>query len=262
MSIDSPGTATEPVLSEERDGILVITLNRPRARNAVDLALALGVSAALDRLDEDPALRAGVIAGSGPAFCAGMDLKAFARGEIPRPEPRGFAGIVKQPPKKPLIAAVDGPAMGGGFEIVLACDLVVASRNARFGLPEVSRGLTANGGGLFRLQQRIPRAVATEMILTGAPLNAEDALRLGLINRLVEPGAADAAALELAAAVAANGPLATRISKQVMTEAPDWPAHEVFDRQEEIVKHVRESQDAAEGARAFTERRKPVWTGR
>ncbi|MCV7222099.1 crotonase/enoyl-CoA hydratase family protein [Mycolicibacterium elephantis] len=262
MSADRTAPAADPVLVTADDGILIITLNRPESRNAVNLDMAQQISAALDRLDGDPELRVGVITANGPSFCAGMDLKAFARGEVPRPEPRGFAGIVKQPAEKPLIAAVDGPAVGGGFEIVLACDLIVASEAARFGLPEVTRGLTANGGGLVRLPRRIPHHLAMELILTGAPIDAARAAQLGLVNLLTAPGKAGAAARELAAVVAANGPLATRASKRVVTESVDWSEPELFSRQEEIVAPVRASADAAEGARAFAEKRAPVWQAR
>ncbi len=255
-------TDTSPVLTEVvGDGILVVTLNRPDARNAINTEVSALIAAALDRLDDESELRVGVIAGNGPAFCAGMDLKAFARGEEMVFGPRGFAGIVKQPATKPLIAVVDGPAMGGGFEVVLACDLIVASERARFGLPEVKRGLTASGGGLFRLPHRIPYHQAMELILSGEPIEPARALELGLINRLTPAGEALPAALELAAVVAANAPLAAAASKRVVRESVDWPVHEVFDRQEPIVDPVRKSADAAEGAKAFGEKRTPRWVG-
>ncbi len=212
-------------------------------------------------LDTRPDLTAGVIAGTGPAFCAGMDLKGFLRGERPSAGDRGFAGLTRQPPAKPLIAAVEGPALAGGFEIVLACDLVVAGENATFGLPEVRRGLAAAAGGLLRLQQRIPFNLALEWALTGAPVDAATAHRAGLINRLVPAGGAVAAALELAAVIAANAPLSVRASKQVMYASRDWPSDEAFDRQAPITAVASRSADAREGARAFTEKRPPVWRG-
>ncbi|EHI12159.1 crotonase/enoyl-CoA hydratase family protein [Mycolicibacterium thermoresistibile] len=254
--------ATDPVLVSADSHVLTITLNRPDVHNAVNLDMAQRISDALDRLDDDPDLRVGIIAANGRSFCAGMDLKAFARGEVPRPEPRGFAGIVKQPPAKPLVAAVEGAAVGGGFEIVLACDLIVASESARFSLPEVTRGLTPNGGGLLRLPRRIPHHLAMELILTGRPVTAARAAELGLLNRLTPPGSALSTARELAAVIAANGPLAIRAAKRVVEESPDWPRTEMFTRQEDIVAPVRSSADAAEGARAFAEKRMPLWRNR
>jgi enoyl-CoA hydratase/carnithine racemase len=250
------------VLTEERDGVLLVTLNRPEQRNAVNLAVAEGIAAALDRLDADPALRAGVLAGAGRGFCAGMDLKAFVAGERPYAGGRGFAGIVERPAAKPLVAAVEGFAVAGGFEVALACDLIVAARGARFGLPEVKRGLVAAGGGLLRLPRRIPYHLAMELALTGEAIDAERAHAAGLVSRLTEPGGALAAALELAAQIAANGPLAVAASKRIVAEAPGWPAGEEWTRQAEIAGPVRESEDAREGARAFAEKRPPRWRGR
>ena len=196
------------VLTEERDGVLLITLNRPDQRNAVNLAVAEGIAAALDRLDGSPDLRVGVLTGAGKGFCAGMDLKAFVAGERPYVEGRGFAGIVRRPPEKPLIAAVEGFAVAGGFEIALCCDLLVAARGARFGIPEVTRGLVAAGGALLRLPRRIPYHLAMELALTGELVDAERMAEVGRVSRLVEPGEAVTAALELAETIAANGPLA------------------------------------------------------
>lgn len=251
-----------PVLTEERDGVLLITLNRPDQRNAVNLAVAEGIAAALDRLDGSPELRVGVLAGAGKGFCAGMDLKAFVAGERPWVEGRGFAGIVRRPPEKPLIAAVEGFAVAGGFEIALCCDLLVAARGARFGIPEVKRGLVAAGGALLRLPRRIPYHLAMELALTGELVDAERMAEVGLVSRLVEPGGAVAEALSLAAAVAANGPLAVAASKRVMVEAPSWPADALWERQAEIADPVRDSEDAREGAAAFAEKRAAVWRGR
>lgn len=253
--------APTPVVLTERVGpVLVITLNRPQARNAVDRAVAEAVAEAVQLLDSDPQLRVGVLTGAGGYFCAGMDLKAFLRGESPRIEGRGFAGLVEAPPAKPLIAAVDGPALAGGFEIVLAADLVVAAPTATFGLPEVRRGLVAAAGGLTRLPARLPRAVALEMVLTGKTVTAAQLHPLGLVNQLAAEGEVLSAALELAAEIAGNGPLAVQASKRVVDESPGWPHAEMFERTRQIVMPVFDSDDAREGAAAFTERRAPVWT--
>jgi enoyl-CoA hydratase len=253
---------SEPVLAEAAGAVLVVTLNRPEARNAVDRALAEGVAAALDRLEADDGLRAGVLCGAGGTFCAGADLKAMVRGEIGHAAGRGFAGIVERPPAKPLVAAVEGYALAGGFEVALACDLIVAARDARFGLPEVKRGLVAAAGGLLRLPRRIPYHLAMELILTGEPIGAERAATIGIVNRLAEPGGAVAAARELAEAVARNGPLALAASKRIVAEAQDWPATEAWDRQRAISEPVFASDDAREGATAFAEKREPRWRGR
>jgi enoyl-CoA hydratase len=237
---------------------LVVTINRPEARNAVNLAVAEGIAAAMDRLDGDDALRVGVLTGAGGTFCAGMDLKAFVTGERPFVEGRGFAGIVRRPPAKPLIAAVEGWAVAGGFEIALACDLIVAARDARFGIPEVKRSLVAAGGALIRLPRRIPYHLAAELALTGDPIDAERAFAVGLVARLAEPGESVAAARELAATIAANGPLAIAATKRILTadEGDAW------ERQAEITDPVFASEDAREGARAFAEKRSPLWRGR
>lgn len=247
---------------EREDGLLVVTLDRPEARNAVDGVVARGVAAAMDLLDTDDALAVGVLTGAGGTFCAGMDLKAFLRGELPSVPGRGFGGLTQSPPAKPLVAAVEGYALAGGCELVLACDLVVAGEGAVFGLPEVTRGLVAAAGGLLRLPERIPRAVAMEHALTGDPMTAADAHRWGLVNRLVPDGGALDAARELAARVARNGPLAVRSTKRVLVEAPGWPVDEVWERQGAIAQPVFASADAREGAAAFAEKREPRWTGR
>jgi enoyl-CoA hydratase len=259
---DAARSAAAPVLTEERDGVLLVTLNRPEQRNAVNQAVAEGIAAALERLDGDSGLRVGVLAGAGKGFCAGMDLKAFVAGERPHAGDRGFAGIVQRPPAKPLIAAVEGFAVAGGFEISLACDLIVAARGTRFGIPEVKRGLVAAGGALLRLPRRIPYHVAMELALTGDFLDAERAVSLGLVNRLVEPGASVAAALELAGAIAANGPLALAATKRILVESPGWPQDELWRRQGEIAGPVIASEDAREGSVAFAEKRPPRWSGR
>ena len=253
---------SDEVLTEERDGVLVVTLNRPQARNAVNEVLARSVAEAMDRLDEEDSLRAGVLTGAGGTFCAGMDLKAFVRGETPVVEGRGFAGLVERPPAKPLIAAVEGYALAGGFEIVLACDLVVASETASFGIPEVKRSLVAAGGGLLRLPRRIPYHQAMELALLGDHVPAPRMRELGLVNRLVPEGTALDAALELAAGIAANGPLAVLASKRIVAASLDWPEEQAWREQETFAGPVARSEDAREGATAFAEKRPPVWRGR
>ncbi|RBY90437.1 enoyl-CoA hydratase [Blastococcus sp. TBT05-19] len=252
----------QPVLVERRGAVQVVTINRPHAKNALDAAVARDVAAAVDELDASDDLRAGVLTGAGGFFSAGMDLKAFLRGETPAIEGRGLCGITKTPPRKPLIAAVEGGALAGGFELVLACDLVVAGRGARFGVPEVKRSLVAAGGAALLLPQRIPRAVALELLLTGDPIDAERAAAVGLVNQVVEDGTALDAAVSLAGRIAANGPLAVAATKQVVLASPAWSPEEQWDRQDEIVRPVFSSEDAREGSTAFAERRDPVWRGR
>jgi enoyl-CoA hydratase len=252
----------QAVLTERRERVLVITINRPDQRNAVNAAVAHGIAEALDGLDADPELSIGVITGAGKGFCAGMDLKAFVAGERPWAGDRGFAGITQRAAVKPLIAAVEGFAVAGGLEVALACDLIVAARGARLGIPEVKRSLVAAGGGLLRLPRMLPRNIAMEMALTGDPILAERGHDLGLVNRLAEPGAALETALELAAAIAENGPLALAASKRILTESADWPDAEFFARQAEITEPVMASEDAREGATAFAEKRPAVWKGR
>jgi len=246
----------------EHGRVLVLTMDRPEARNAMSSVMAHEIAEALDELDRRDDLSVGVITGAGGTFCAGMDLKGFARGERPVVEGRGFAGLVQRPPAKPLVAAVEGYALAGGFEIVLACDLVVASREATFGLPEVKRGLTAAAGGLLRLQTRVPYHLAMELVLTARMWPATEAAAVHLVNRLADPGHALQEALVLATEVAANAPLALAASKRVLVDSADWPLEEKFARQEAHVDPVRRSADAREGAQAFIEKRPPVWSGR
>jgi enoyl-CoA hydratase len=252
---------TEPVLTEVIDGVGVLTLNRPEAKNAVDLATTEALAAALDDLDTRDDVAVLVLTGAGGTFCAGMDLKAFARGERPRIEGRGFAGLTEAPPAKPLIAAVEGWALAGGCELALSADLIVAARDARFGIPEVKRGLFAAGGGVLRLAKALPYQRAMEMALTGDPMPAEEAHRFGLVNALTEPGGALAGARELAARIAANGPLAVRASKQLIAGSVGWTDRAALDAQAELADRVFGSADALEGARAFAEKRAPVWRG-
>jgi enoyl-CoA hydratase len=252
---------SDPVSTRREGEVLVITIERPEARNAINAAVAEGIGRALDALDGDAELRAGVLTGAGGVFSAGMDLKAFVAGESPHYGDRGFAGIVRRPPEKPLIAAVEGWALAGGFEVALACDLIVASREARFGIPEVKRGLVAAGGGLLRLPSRIPYHLAMELALTGDPIDAERAAAVGLVSRVTAPGGALEEALGLAGRIAANGPLAVVASKRVLVEAPGWAHDELWERQDEIDTPVFRSEDAREGATAFAEKRPPVWRG-
>lgn len=250
------------LLLETRGNVLLMTLNRPQARNAIDFEIATAIAAALDELDGRDDLSLAVLTGAGGNFCSGMDLKGFAEGRRPKIPGRGFAGIVEQPPRKVLIAAVEGYALAGGFEIALSCDLIVAARDAKFGLPEVKRGLVASGGGLLRLPRRMPFHLAMEYSLTGDMLSADLAHQHGLVNRLAEPGQAAELALTLAAAIGANGPLAVAATKQVIVESSDWERDDMFRRQSAIVEPVFASADAKEGAMAFAQKRKPVWTGR
>jgi enoyl-CoA hydratase len=255
-------TQTEsPVLTERRDGVLLITLNRPDARNSVNAALAQGVAAALEDLDASDDVSVGVLTGAGKGFSAGMDLKAFVAGESAWAGDRGFAGIAQRSAKKPLIAAIEGFAVAGGLEIALACDLIVASKGAKLGIPEVKRSLVAAGGALLRLPQRIPAGVAMELALTGDPITAERAYEIGLVNRVAEPGQAVAVAFELAAAIAKNAPLALIASKEVLTKQVDWSSEDFWSKQGEITGPVFTSNDAREGSVAFAEKRDPVWTG-
>ncbi|WP_323011770.1 crotonase/enoyl-CoA hydratase family protein [Castellaniella sp.] len=249
--------------TQRLDGVLVIRLNRPQARNAINLETAQALAAALDELDGDDQLRLGVLTGSGGNFCAGMDLKAFAAtGQRPYVGDRGFAGLCERPPEKPLIAAIEGYALAGGCELALACDLIVASREASFGLPEVKRGLVPGSGGMLRLPSRIPYHIAMEAVLTGDFFTAERLYQLGFVNRLADPGQALDVALQLARTIAANGPLAVRTAKSVIAQSRNWRPDDMFDLQRSRVAHIFTSADAREGATAFAEKRPPVWQGK
>jgi enoyl-CoA hydratase len=252
----------DELIVEQAAGILTITLNRPQVRNAINAASAAAVSAALAELDSNRELSAAVLTGAGGTFCAGMDLKAFLAGERPSVPGRGFAGFVEHPPAKPIIAAVEGAAVAGGFEIALACDLIVAAENARFGLPEVQRGLVAAGGGLLRLSRHVPYHLAVQWALTGDYISAAEARTAGLVAEVTAPGGALAGATRLAQRIARNGPLAVAATKRILAEGQDWPASEAFARQRQISEPVRDSADAREGARAFVEKRPPRWQGR
>jgi enoyl-CoA hydratase len=249
------------VLSSVDDGIAIITINRPQARNAVNGEVARGLAAAVDEFEGRPDVRVMILTGEGGYFSAGMDLKGFLTGDLPVVPGRGFGGIAERPPAKPLIAAVEGYALAGGFELALSCDLIVASEEAKFGLPEVSRGLAAGAGGLLRLPRRIPYHLAMEVALTGEHFPATRLWAAGLINVLVPAGQALTGAVELAAKVARNAPLAVSASKQVIVESADWDTTEAFARQRSIIDPIFTSADAREGAMAFAERRAPVWKG-
>ncbi|MEW4449038.1 crotonase/enoyl-CoA hydratase family protein [Qipengyuania sp. JC766] len=252
---------SEEVLTEVRDGVLVVTINRPEAKNAMNKAAAEGIAAAMDRLDAEDDLRVGILTGAGGTFCSGMDLKGFLRGESPIVEGRGFGGVVQAPPAKPLIAAVDGYALAGGLELMIACDLVVANSGAKFGIPEVKRGLVAAAGGVMMLPDQIPERIAMELALTGEFIDAARGYELGLINRVTDGSALDGA-LELAQTIAANGPLAVRVSKQIMRQSRGWSMDERYKRQTELIAPVFVSEDAREGAAAFAEKRAPNWKGK
>jgi enoyl-CoA hydratase/carnithine racemase len=253
--------SVEPeVVIERNDRILIVTINRPKSKNAVNAAVSQGLADAMDRLDGDLGLSVAILTGAGGSFCAGMDLKAFARGETVSIEGRGM-GFTQRPPVKPLIAAVEGYALAGGTELALATDLIVAARDSVFGIPEVRRGLVASGGGLLRLPQRIPYQIAMELALTGDNLPAVRAYELGLVNVLAERGAALGAAITLAEKVTANGPLAVAATKRVIVESRGWSPDAMFAEQAKIVRPVVSSQDAREGATAFAEKRPPRWIG-
>ncbi|EFC82817.1 crotonase/enoyl-CoA hydratase family protein [Parafrankia sp. EUN1f] len=240
--------------------VMVITLNRPAVRNAFNRAASQAAADAFREFDARPDLRVAVLTGAGGTFSSGQDLRAFADGEVAEVE-GGLAGITGAPPRKPVIAAVEGYALAGGFEVALACDLITAASDAVFGLPEVRRGLVSGAGGLLRLARRIPYHTAMRLALTGATLPAPQAYEYGLVSTLTEPGEALAAALDLAAEIAANAPLAVIGSKEVVAGSAQWSADEAWQRQRKIMKQAARSADAREGAIAFTEKRPPIWRG-
>lgn len=269
-----PGASADkaaPVNIEQRGHVLVITINRPEARNAIDVAVTEGVGDAMERADQDPEIRVVVLTGAGTkSFCAGADLKAIARGEnlLPTEGKRaawGFAGYAMHNISKPTIAAVNGTALGGGTELVLASDIAVAARTATFGLPEVKRGIIAGAGGVFRLPVQVPPKIAHELMFTGEAITAERALELGLVNRVVDDEALMATALELANTIAANAPLAVQASKRVAQHLVDGtkrPESDLWALSAEERALIRETDDAKEGPRAFAEKRQPVWRAR
>ncbi len=253
---------SDEVLVSVDDGIMVVTINRPKAKNSINLAVAKGIAAAMDELDSNDEIRAAILTGADNTFCAGMDLKAFVSGEMPVLPGRGFAGLVEAPPKKPLIAAVEGFALAGGFELAITCDLVVTSREAKFGIPEAKRGLVAAAGGLMRLPKQIPPRIAMEMAMTGDFIDAQRAYELGLVNRVVDSGSSVEAAKALAKSIAANGPMAVIGSKRIINESADWTEENMWGNQQAITDPIFSSEDAIEGATAFAEKRAPVWKGK
>jgi enoyl-CoA hydratase len=262
MTAEQQTAEQTAVLTERRGNVMLITLNRPDVRNAVNAALAEGVAGALDELDSDDGLSVGVLTGAGGFFSAGMDLGAFVKGESPYFGDRGFAGITQRSAEKPLIAAIEGFALAGGLEIALSCDLIVAAKGAKMGIPEVKRSLVAAAGALLRLPRRMPYHVVMELALTGDFFPAERFHEYGLVNRLADPGTAVEEALALAGELAKNGPLALVAAKRILQEQFDWSSEEMWARQGEIAGPVMTSEDAREGASAFKEKRKPVWKGR
>jgi len=254
-------TQAQEVLTQVQDGILIVTINRPEAKNAMTQAAAQGIAAAMDRLDNDDDLRVGILTGAGGTFCSGMDLKGFLRGERPSVEGRGFGGVVEAPPAKPLIAAVEGYALAGGLELMIACDLVVASDKAKFGIPEVKRGLVAAAGGVMMLPDQIPERIAMELALTGDFIDAPRAYELGLINTVTD-GSALEGAKALAAKIVANGPLAVKVSKQIVKQSRGWAMEDRYTNQGKLIAPVFVSEDAREGAAAFAEKRAPNWKGK
>ena len=248
------------VLTEVEDGILIVTINRPEAKNAMTMAAAQGISAAMDRLEAEDGLRVAILTGAGGTFCSGMDLKGFLRGERPSVEGRGFGALSQWTPRKPVIAAVDGYALAGGMELALSCDLIVANVGAKFGIPEAKRGLAAAAGGLIKLPRQIPPRIAMELALTGDFIDAARAFALGFVNRVVDGPAIDGAK-ELARRIAENGPLAVAATKQVVRNSFLWSDDEMWDKQQAILGNLFATNDAREGATAFAEKRKPNWTG-
>ena len=249
------------VLTDVTEGVIVITINRPEAKNAVNKAVAEGVADAMERLDGDSAINAGIITGAGGTFCSGMDLKAFLKGETPSIKGKGFAGFIESPPKKPLVAAIEGYALAGGMEVAIASDLRVAHRDAKFGIPEVKRSLVAAAGGLLTLPSIVGKGMAMELALTGDFVDAQRAYEMGFVNRITDGPALDGA-LELAQKIAANGPLALIATKRIINERPDWSSDEMWAKQQELSGHVFASEDAREGAAAFAEKRAPQWKGK
>jgi enoyl-CoA hydratase len=248
-----------PGVRVERAGaVLVITIDRPHVKNAMDLGVAYGIASAVDQLGASEELRVGVLTGAGGTFSAGMDLRAFAAGETPEIDGRGLAGIAVTPPGKPLIAAVEGWALGGGFELMLLCDMVIAAESARFGLPEIKHSLIAAGGGAVLLPRRVPPVIAAELLLTGTPIDARRAYELGLVNRVVPDGSALDEALALAGTIAEHGALAVAANRRLAHESRGWPLAEIWERQAPIVNAVLRSDEARAAVAAFVARDRSV----
>lgn len=250
------------VLVETIGGLMVVTINRPHVRNAINYRAAEAIAHALDRLDNDETLSVAIVTGAGGGFSSGMDLAAFVQGSKPSYGDRGFAGMTRRSADKPLIAAIEGFAIAGGFEMALACDLIVAAEGARFALPEVRRGLVAAAGALLRLPRRMPYHAVMELALTGEPITAERLHGFGVVNRLVAPGSALVEAKALASRIMEGGPLALAATKRILVEQQDWSLNEMWEKQEPLFRAVAGSVDAREGATAFKERRPPKWQRR
>jgi enoyl-CoA hydratase len=248
---------------EVRDHLAIVTIDRPAARNAVDGSVATGIEAAIDRVESDDNLWLTILCGTPPVFCAGADLRAVSEGRAAEISTKrgGFGGFVTRERDKPVIAAIEGAALAGGCELALACDLIVASRSARFGIPEVLRSLVAAAGGLVRLPQAVPVKVAMEMALTGQPISAERATELGLVNRLVDEGRALDGAVELAQQISLGAPLAVRRSRAIILEAAGGNTAAAWEMSAAALRDLATTEDFKEGPRAFLERRQPVWHG-
>jgi enoyl-CoA hydratase len=253
---------SEEVLISRDNGVMTITMNRPEAKNAMNKNMSELIAAALDELDASNELRVAVITGAGGTFCSGMDLKGFLAGETPSVKGRGFGGLTEAPPAKPLIAAIEGYALAGGFELAIACDLIVAASTSKFGIPEVKRSLVAGAGGLIRLPDQVAPRLAMELALTGDFITAQRAYEINLINQVVDDGKALDAAIELAGRIATNGPLAVAASKKIIQDYASWPHDQRWAEQGKIMGPVFTSEDAREGATAFAEKRAPVWKGK
>ena len=253
---------SEELLVFVEDGIMTMTMNRPQAKNAMNKSMSHAIAEAVDRFEADAEIRVAILTGAGGTFCSGMDLKGFLAGETPVVKGRGFGGLTQYSPAKPLIAAAEGFALAGGFELLLSCDLVVATETTKFGIPEVKRSLVAGAGGVFRLPQQIPPRIAMELALTGDHYDAKRMYEVGLINEIVPEGQALEGAKKLAARIACNGPLGTTATKKIMQEYKTWPHDEIWQRQQAIMDPVFSSEDAIEGATAFAEKRAPAWKGK
>lgn len=249
------------VITDIQDGVIIVTINRPEAKNAMTKSASEGILAAMQQLDSDSSLNAAIITGAGGSFCSGMDLKGFLKGESPSIKGYGFGGMTIKGPEKPVIAAIEGYALAGGMELAIACDMRVANSKAQFGIPETKRGLVAGAGGLLHLAGIVGKGVAMELALTGDFIDAKRAYEIGFVNRLTDGDALEEA-MKLATSVAANGPMALKITKNIINSRPDWTSETMWDEQQKLLTPVFTSEDAREGAAAFAEKRKPVWTGK